>query len=181
MNRQAHTQIEGVFIVNDEIKAIIRRVQRQHSRNETQVNQLKIKIADLLLAAMDHVHPDKPMTNFAITPAMKDKAQQAVAYLALHLKDNFGAADVARHVGTNIVSLNKAFKHCFRTTVAKYSRTLRLTHAQHLIVQGKLDMNAIADETGYCDGAALHHAFVAAFGIGPMKFRVQHGKNNSPK
>lgn len=46
--------------------------------------------------------------------------------------------------------------------------------AQFLVLSSEYDLHAIADATGYCDGPALHHAFVSQLAVTPTEFRKAH-------
>jgi AraC-like DNA-binding protein len=132
---------------------------------------LKAMVETLLTLALEELSFTKPVKKLTITAALIEKARQAKVVLDARLSDPPSIEELARICITNVYSIQVAFKHCFGTTIHEYSLDARLEYAKGLLLDTKLNLNTIADETGFYDGPALAKFFKSRVGCTPGEFR----------
>ncbi|MDE2457699.1 MAG: helix-turn-helix domain-containing protein [Rhodospirillales bacterium] len=71
-----------------------------------------------------------------------------------HLKDGFSLQDAAKALGTSARSLQRRCQTILGKSPLSYFQDLRIEHAQSLLHSG-LDLDAVAAEVGYVEGATL--------------------------
>ncbi|AOJ41473.1 AraC family transcriptional regulator [Burkholderia lata] len=71
-----------------------------------------------------------------------------------HLKDGFSLQDAASAVGTSTRSLQRRCQAILGKSPLSYFQDLRVEHAQALL-HGGMDLEAVAAQVGYVDGATL--------------------------
>lgn len=79
---------------------------------------------------------------------------------------------LATAVGVHRVTLARAFRDHYGTSVGAYARRLKLERARRLLVRGELPPAEVAASTGFADQAHLTRACRAAFGVTPGGLRA---------
>lgn len=95
-------------------------------------------------------------------------------YIKLNLTTNFNIKQVARQVGLNATSLNKAFSAHFGMGIAKRQNVLRVEYAMRLLLQTDRPINEIARECGYESDAVLRSNFLKITKLKPLTWRKRY-------
>jgi len=88
-----------------------------------------------------------------------------------HLKDGFSLQDAASAVGTSVRSLQRRCQAILGKSPLSYFQDLRVEHAQSLL-HGGMDLEAVAAQVGYVDGATLGALLRQRTGRGVRELRA---------
>jgi transcriptional regulator GlxA family with amidase domain len=89
-----------------------------------------------------------------------------------NLKSGFSLQDAANALATSSRSLQRRCQEVLGKSPLAYFQDLRVEHAQSLIRSGKLDLESIAAEVGYGDGATLRSLLRQRLGRGVRELRA---------
>ncbi|WP_429300401.1 GlxA family transcriptional regulator [Paraburkholderia sp. GAS199] len=90
-----------------------------------------------------------------------------------HLKDGFSLRDAASALATSTRSLQRRCQDVLGKSPLAYFQDLRVEHAQSLLHGSGLDIDAIAAEVGYVDGATLRTLLRQRLGRGVRDLRAE--------
>ena len=99
------------------------------------------------------------------------QVMEAIYYLDNHYKENPPLEKVAAHVFLSPTYFSKLFKKQVGSTYSAYLNSIKLQHAQQLLIQTNLSIGAIAEEVGFVNSNYLCDVFKKYIGISPTKFR----------
>ncbi|MGV2293192.1 helix-turn-helix domain-containing protein [Trinickia sp. YCB016] len=88
-----------------------------------------------------------------------------------HLKDGFSLQEAARALATSARTLQRRCQDVLGKSPLSYFQDLRIEHAQSLLHGSGLDVEAIAAEVGYADGATLRTLLRQRLGRGVRDLR----------
>jgi transcriptional regulator GlxA family with amidase domain len=88
-----------------------------------------------------------------------------------NLKDGFSLQDAASAIGTSARSLQRRCQAILGKSPLSYFQDLRIEHAQSLLHNG-LDLDSVAVEVGYIEGATLGALLRQRTGRGIRDFRA---------
>ena len=88
-----------------------------------------------------------------------------------NLKSGFSLQDAAKALATSSRSLQRRCQEVLGKSPLAYFQDLRVEHAQSLLRSGKLDLERIAAEVGYGDGATLRSLLRQRLGRGVRELR----------
>jgi transcriptional regulator GlxA family with amidase domain len=89
-----------------------------------------------------------------------------------HLKEGFSLQEVAESLGTSPRTLQRRCEVVLGKSPLSYFQDLRVERAQSLLTGGNLDVDAIAAEVGYVDGASLRTLLRERLGRGVRELRA---------
>lgn len=89
----------------------------------------------------------------------------------LYLNPQLKLSDVARQVGTNRTYLSRFFNQDMKTTFYDYVNNLRMNHAEELLRETDLTLNAIAEKSGFNSISTFRRAFAAKHNCTPSEYR----------
>lgn len=106
-----------------------------------------------------------------LRPGPGDAAERAAAYIRENLSQELSVQAIAR--GTNISKsvLYTAFHRRFGCTVSDYIRRQRVERSKALLLQTRLSMEEIAQQTGFSSASYYSRAFKEITGISPLRYR----------
>jgi transcriptional regulator GlxA family with amidase domain len=88
-----------------------------------------------------------------------------------HLKDGFSLQEAAKALATSARSLQRRCQAVLGKSPLSYFQDLRVEHAQSLLHGSGLDLDAIAAQVGYIDGATLRTLLRQRLGRGVRDLR----------
>lgn len=88
-----------------------------------------------------------------------------------HLREGFSLALAAKAIATSPRTLQRRCKAVLGKSPLSYFQDLRIEHAQTLLRSGNLDIDTIAIEVGYVDGATLRNLLHDRLGRGVREIR----------
>lgn len=91
-----------------------------------------------------------------------------------HYCDTVKLATLAKLASMSESQLQRFFKKSTRMTVSEYLTQLRIGNACALLLDGRLSMAQIAEQTGFKQASYFSRQFKASKGIKPMEFRRQY-------
>lgn len=100
-----------------------------------------------------------------------DRIQMAVDYARQNLRNPLSVEELAEVARLSPRQFSRAFRSETGQSPAKAVENLRVEAARLLMEQGRLSMDAIADETGFLDRERMRRAFLRAFGQPPQALR----------
>ncbi|PZF84831.1 hypothetical protein C1I92_07130 [Jiangella anatolica] len=101
--------------------------------------------------------------------------ERAVAHLRRHFADpDLSLRRLAQHLHLSPAQLTRRFRAARATTPVAFLRTVRLQHAQRLLVETDDTLQAIAERSGYRSAYYLSRVFSAHLGQSPSQYRRRH-------
>ena len=100
--------------------------------------------------------------------------ERARRWLDAHWHEPYRLADVARASGFSERSLLRHFRAAYGMSPLQRVHELRVTHARVLLETTYLPIEAIAEQCGWRDSAALREVFARATGSTPAAYRERH-------
>jgi AraC-like DNA-binding protein len=105
--------------------------------------------------------------------------RRATDWLHENLGDEADLTALGRVVGHDPIRFARAFKQSTGFSVAQYRLRARVDRARHLLVEGKLPIKVISQDSGFYDQAHFTRAFRVAFGTTPLQYRQQFSAKKS--
>ena len=93
------------------------------------------------------------------------------SYLWIHLSDDLSVADMADRAGLSVSRFSALFRRHVGCSPYRYLHRLRISHAQELLLETDLILEAIADQCGFANAQHLSGAFRQETGEAPGAFR----------
>ncbi|MBB6066244.1 helix-turn-helix transcriptional regulator [Pseudoxanthomonas broegbernensis] len=106
-------------------------------------------------------------------PRERQRMDRLVELLDSRVADDWSLQRIARHVGSNPTSLQRAFRGHAGTTIFEYQRQRRLHLAHAALSRDRVDVERAAAIAGYTSAANFATAFKRLFGVTPRQAR--HG------
>ncbi|MCY4265368.1 MAG: helix-turn-helix domain-containing protein [Gammaproteobacteria bacterium] len=88
-----------------------------------------------------------------------------------HFQQQVTVAEVAKHFGLSVRSLNRRFRQATDTTPLSYLQSLRLEHAKQLLKQSNLVIAEVAGTVGYQDTSYFSEVFRRSNAMTPNEYR----------
>ncbi|MFO6419723.1 response regulator [Hylemonella sp. W303a] len=116
-------------------------------------------------------------------PTDADEAllRAAMQFIEAHLSELPGLTEIAAAVGTHEKRLSQVFRQRAGSTVFAFARQLRLQKAKDLLVNSDLEIQDIAELTGYQSAANFATAFREQQSMTPSDYRQQARGKGSPE
>jgi AraC-like DNA-binding protein len=96
---------------------------------------------------------------------------QAVEHIHRHYGQGLRLEDLARMAGLSPGQFERRMKHVFRLSPGQYVMKVRIQAATRALAGTDATIAAIAQETGFCDQAALSRHFKQVVGLSPAAYR----------
>jgi transcriptional regulator GlxA family with amidase domain len=93
-------------------------------------------------------------------------------HVVSHLREDLGAATLARLAGVSERQLSRLFLAHLRQTPAQYVRRARTEAAAHLLSSTGLPLSAVARQCGFGSTESLRQAFLDRYGMPPSRYRM---------
>lgn len=106
--------------------------------------------------------------------------RRVTEFMAAHLADDVGGADVARLTGLSRAQFFRAFRQSTGKTPGRYILELRMQRARLLLATSALPIEKIAREVGFATADSFGRAFRAQNGAAPGVWRRRHGAGAPP-
>ncbi|MCU1761008.1 GlxA family transcriptional regulator [Pseudomonas sp. 14P_8.1_Bac3] len=100
-----------------------------------------------------------------------DRIQTVLGYAREHLADTLSVEQLADVARLSPRQFSRAFRAETGQSPAKAIENLRLEAARQMLERGRLTLEQIATETGFCDPRRMREAFLRAFGQPPQVIR----------
>ena len=110
------------------------------------------------------------MANYQL-PTDKDYADKAYALVISDLSVYDSIPELANKVGTNAVTLKRAFKKHYGVNLFQFSRAFRIEKAKALLVDTDYTLQTISTMLGYSEGHNFQVAFRTVVGCNPGAWR----------
>ncbi|WP_430968797.1 AraC family transcriptional regulator [Spongiimicrobium sp. 2-473A-2-J] len=95
-------------------------------------------------------------------------------YVFKNFKDSVQASDVAEVIGMNASAFSRFFKRVHRKTFTRYLNEIRIGYSCKLLLEDKLNITAIAYESGFNNISNFNRQFKAITGNAPSTFVQFH-------
>lgn len=102
---------------------------------------------------------------------------RAIAYIEQRLADPFSLSSLADYCCVSERHLFRLFKEHFSCSPAVYIENRRLELAQQLLTEGDLDIEQVADRSGFGAANNLRRVFLRRLGVNPSEYRARFGKS----
>ena len=100
--------------------------------------------------------------------------RRVVEYMAAHLADDIGAAELVRVVGLSRAQVFRAFRQSTGQTPGRYLLALRIERARQMLAAPDPTLEEIARAVGFGDADSLTRAFRRSVGASPAAWRRAH-------
>lgn len=105
----------------------------------------------------------------------RDRIHAAKAILQRQFHNPPSLQALARQVGLNDCTLKRGFRQVFGTTVFGYVCDRRMEQARHLLLQGDMKVEEVAQAVGYANRSRFAAAFRRKFGQNPKAYQMENG------
>ncbi|WP_420321983.1 AraC family transcriptional regulator [Flagellimonas sp.] len=95
-------------------------------------------------------------------------------YVFKNFKNSIGASDVAAVIGMNSSAFSRFFKQVHRKTFTRYLNEIRIGYACKLLLEDKLNITAIAYESGFNNISNFNRQFKMIIGKSPSAYIQYH-------
>jgi len=114
----------------------------------------------------------------AMTPAPDGGrlAADALKYVKLHFREPIATADIADALQCNPDYLGRVFRRAYGITPVDCLNRERLGYAGELLLDTAMNVNEIAEASGYRDPAYFRRRFREKNGMTPLRYRRLYGK-----
>ena len=85
--------------------------------------------------------------------------------------DYFNASVLAQQINMSQSALYKKIKLCTGKSISEFTRTIKLSIAAELIIEGKLNITEIGIEIGINDPKYFRECFRKQYGVNPIEYR----------
>lgn len=102
----------------------------------------------------------------------------AIQYIKTHLRENPSLQETADGIHISSSYLSKIFISRLHTPFSTFVLNEKITLAQKLLVETRLNMTKVATEAGFTSNAYFSDCFKRVTGISPLKFRKQNQNYN---
>lgn len=120
-------------------------------------------------------HRDGTQTQKVTAPVARSRESQSLGKLFDFLHQQLAAShtveSLARHVGMSPRTFLRRFAESTGTTPARWILQARLRRAEELLTQPRMNIDVIAGQIGFSNGAALRHHFQQHYALTPGEFR----------
>ena len=94
-----------------------------------------------------------------------------LAWMGEHLEDDQSVAQLARRAHMSERTFARRFRAETGTTPHHWLTWQRVLHAQRLLETTELDVDRVAERSGFRSAATLRHHFVGRVGTSPQRYR----------
>lgn len=140
--------------------------------------RIQCKLCDLLLSVLEnrlpadaasgtHPHAAPVIHKTPLTPPIID----AIYYMEQHYPENPSLETVARLSGYSASHFSRLFHAQLGKSYSEYLTSIRIHHAQDLLLNTKKSVTEIALETGYLHPGNLSEQFKQQTGMTPLQYR----------
>ncbi|PWF50396.1 transcriptional regulator FtrA [[Kluyvera] intestini] len=120
-------------------------------------------------------HRDGTQTQKVTAPVARSRESQSLGKLFDFVHQQLAAShtveSLARHVGMSPRTFLRRFAESTGTTPARWILQARLRRAEELLTQSRMNIDVIAEQIGFSNGAALRHHFQQHYSLTPGQFR----------
>lgn len=120
-------------------------------------------------------HRDGTQTQKVTAPVARSRESQSLGKLFDFVYQQLAAShtveSLARHVGMSPRTFLRRFAESTGTTPARWILQARLRRAEELLTQSRMNIDVIAEQIGFSNGAALRHHFQQHYALTPGQFR----------
>jgi AraC family transcriptional regulator len=100
--------------------------------------------------------------------------RRIIDFMAAHLADDVGAAELVGLVGLSRAQFFRAFRQSTGQTPGRYLLTLRMERARHLLAAPTGTVEDVARAVGFSDVDSFTRAFRRCAGVSPAAWRRRH-------
>lgn len=101
---------------------------------------------------------------------------EVVSYIETNYQHNITIANLAKKACMSEITLYRIFRKTFKMSPGNYIIAVRISKAQNMLINCKLNISEIARETGFSDSNYFSRAFKKATGVSPRLYRKQQIK-----
>ena len=98
---------------------------------------------------------------------------QAVRFIRDHVNTGIAVKDVLNHVGRSRTDMEQRFRRWLKTTVRTEIQRRRMDRVCWLLQESDLDLNRVAEGSGFASASHLCRLFQKSFGKTPTEYRVK--------
>ncbi|KLN60484.1 hypothetical protein WH96_12260 [Kiloniella spongiae] len=132
----------------------------------TSIGEQSIKLFLLALADRNNSADNK----------LPEKLQKALKFIKQNHTRKLSSKDIAEQACLSVSHLHALFSNYLGYSPQKFQTGLKLEHARQLVLNTKLSLIEIAQDTGYSDQSSFNRAYRNSFGITPGNDRTLHNK-----
>lgn len=106
-----------------------------------------------------------------------DSLFDILQFIGANYKNHVNVAELAKHAGLSMRSLERNFRRTFNTTPLRYINRVRLQAARHALIHTNRDIASIATDCGFYDQSHMTAQYTRHFGMSPRRYRALHRPN----
>lgn len=145
---------------------------RQIILEKRRLNDENKELSDYLLRALC-LHIDRAIAETRTLHGSSFLASRMKSFIEEHAIMPFKIEDVAAHVGLSVSRAVHLFKECFGKTMIQYALEIRLSTAIERMNYSNMNLEQIAETSGFASYSYFHRVFRDKYGITPKEFRLR--------
>ena len=151
-------------LLNDTIKDLMHASDLNDIRN----------IMDTTFTKMCNIHYIKPKE------IQRSFTGIVIQYIEENYRKRITVSEIAERLHVSAAHLSRTFKNETGFTIKWCITTIRMSHAQELLIHTETPVNKIAESVGYDDMRAFYKMFSKQFGITPTELRNRYSGLTAP-
>ncbi|MDD3238726.1 MAG: AraC family transcriptional regulator [Lachnospira sp.] len=147
------------------IHSYLNKLLDEQSKDETLHDETMNSLLNILLIAI--------MKSVTVSekPETENRISKIIDYIEQNHTKDIKLQDITDHFYMSKYYLCHEFKKYTNRTIVEYINSVRVSHAQQLIVETKQSFTDIAEATGFSSSTHFYRTFKAIAGISPSQFR----------
>jgi AraC-like DNA-binding protein len=133
-----------------------------------------LDVLDLLARSADGVALGSPGFMGQLHPSDFEKVNKVYAYVLQHFRQELPLEAVAGVAGLTKAAFCRYFKGKTKKTFSQFLNEIRISHACHLLIEGKLSVSQVGYECGFQSPAYFNKQFKAIRRQTPLQYQRQY-------
>jgi AraC-like DNA-binding protein len=155
------------------LKDLLAQMLLEYTQKKKYYQPMLIQLLNQLILFVARNHIEKYPTDMILSN-VSDIILDAIYYIDTHYDKNISLKEVSKTLGISESHFSRLFKKETGITYSAYFQSVKLSHAEQLLINSKKTVEEIAYITGFADSSYLCHVFKEKYGLTPNAYRKRH-------
>lgn len=162
--RKMHLKYETLLYISQIADVLLREIDQQRPGAETMVQSYFLILVTCLAREFEMSHMHKESDG--------NKLYKAVLYMDQHFTEQISLEDLAKMSYLSERQFRRLFTQRYGISPTRHMQRLRINKARYLLRNSELNINEIAQSTGFVDSNYFTRQFKNETGISPKQYRA---------